>query len=147
MVPLLERTTSTVSTWSYTPWAVNVEGASIMGGYATSNAGSIQAATQGTLNLTSGLIDGGLSEENGGRRVKFEIDKANGTMVVTRTNMSNTFDGTVGTNYTYSYDPVTKTVTFAAEGYTSFTGITFDENGAPTYAAYFGVAYTNYTLQ
>ena len=45
---------------------VNVEGASILGGYATSNAGSIQAATQGTLNLKSGLIDGGLSEKNGG---------------------------------------------------------------------------------
>jgi len=45
---------------------VNVEGASVMGGYATGNAGSIQAATQGTLNLKSGIIDGGLAEKNGG---------------------------------------------------------------------------------
>ena len=82
-----------------------------------------------------------------GRTVKFEIDKANGTMVVTRSNSSGSFDGVTGTTYSYSYDPATKTVTFVAEGYTSFTGITFDENGAPTYAAYNGVAFTNYTLQ
>ena len=88
-----------------------------------------------------------ISEAVNGRSVMFEIDAANGTMVVTRANMSGTFDGTVGTNYTYSYDPATKTVICTPEGYTGFLNLTFDENGAPVSATYAGINYINYTLQ
>ena len=81
-----------------------------------------------------------------GRKVKVEIDVANGTMVVTRSNSSGSFEGTVGTNYTYSYDPATKKVTYTTEETTGFLNLIFDENGAPVSATY-GLNYINYTLQ
>lgn len=96
--------------------------------------------TTGVLTYISALTNG--------RYVKFEINVANGTMVVTRSNSSGSFDGVTGVNYTYSYDAATKTVTFTlVDAFSSFTGMEFDENGAPVSVAYYGVAYTGYTLQ
>ena len=69
-------------------------------------------------------------------------------MVVTRSNSSGSFDGLTGSNYTYSYDAATQTVTATlVDVSTAFTAMTFDASGAPESVAYYGAVYTGYTLQ
>lgn len=82
-----------------------------------------------------------------GRKMKVEIDEEAGKMYITRSSSSGSFDGQAASEFSYSYDAASKTVSYAALGATSVTNVMFDESGAPTSVTYMGLAYTDYALQ
>jgi hypothetical protein len=139
------------TTLKFNPWTMGSNEAYTykfeLAGATTPDEGGSEGGEGGEGGETTGVLTY-ISALTNGRYVKFEIDVANGTMVVTRSNSSGSFDGVTGVNYTYSYDAATKTVTAnLVDAFSSFTGMEFDENGAPKSVAYYGVAYTGYTLQ
>ena len=96
---------------------------------------------------TEGNVKVWIGAAANGRKMKVEIDEEAGKMYITRSSSSGSFDGQVASEFSYSYDAASKTVSYAALGATSVTNVMFDESGAPTSVTYMGLAYTDYALQ
>ncbi len=109
--------------------------------------GSDSEGGEGEGGAVTGVATYVSAAASNGRYMKVEIDAANGTMSITRSSSSGSFDGQTASTFSYSYDAATKTVTYVADGATSVTAVEFDENGAPTSVTYMGMAYTDYTVQ